>query len=430
MDTIPYFTRVDRYFAGRFLWYFMLCLFIGGSLFLVFDFFPKIDDVSKLFQDKGTAGTLEILAKYYTIHISHVFRLLGGIPILLGAAQALYTLEKGSNLTTRGGEVIPILTSGFSRWRVAIPFLYTGIFLVICSTVLNECFLPGCYAWPGANSNNFSEEARVAFTQRDLFTGVEIQGESLDLRQKWIRAPRVVVPPPLAERSFTVSAAAGQWYPESESHPAGYLMTEVEHFAEIKRMLLADPIYLPVRSVPAAERQKSASKSGGGQNPKITENGKNSVNPVPRMKLLLLTEDQPWIPTDAIFFCTDVMPSGLYKQGNSFVPISLPDLRRKIASPSVDRQLNLRVEMHSRILQPLLDVALLMTCLPLLLSGRFRSKLFITGMLVGMSCLYMLIPSFTTLLGREGAVTPMVAAWIPVFVFYSLAALLFEEYYT
>lgn len=409
MDTIPYFTRIDRYFAVRFLWCFVLCVFISGSLFLAFDFVPKLDDMPKLFQEHGALGALELLAKYYTIHISHIFRLIGGIPILLGAAQALYMMERASNLTTRGGEVIPILTSGFSRWRVAIPFLYTGFFLVVCMTLLNEWFLPGCHGWPGANSNDYKTEVQAAFAQRDLLTGVEIQGAALNLQQMYIRQPRFVVA--LARRNLTISAGTAQWQPKTDARPSGYLLTEVDHFEELRKTLLAEPVTVHVRGVSVAESASAAA-------------------PAVKEKLILLTEDHPWIPADAVFFRTEIMPSGLYKQANSYVPISLADLRRKIEAPSVDPQYDLRVEMHKRILQPFLDMSLLMMCLPIILSGRFRSKLLISAIIVGVSCLYLAIPAFCALLGREGAVTPLVAAWIPLFIFYSVAALLFEEYYT
>jgi len=379
----------------------MLCLFIIGSIFLVFDFFPKIDDIFKLFQEHNTPRALRILLQFYTVHLLNALRIAGAIPVLAGAMLALYSLEKASNLTTRGGEIIPILTSGFSRWRVAIPFCYTGCALILIMTFVFEVLFPRCHEWPGANSNNYSADVQKAFTQRDLRTGIDIQGDALDLRKQKILSPGFVIPPTLAKKNLFIAAGSAQWLPKKDGRPSGYLLAEVVNFAEHKNSLLASPIFLPTKSPDA-----------------------------PAEKLILTAEDADWIGPEELFFRSEIHPSDLRPRDASFVPISLVDLRHKIKMPATDDQLPLRIEMHRRILQPLHDASLLFLCLPIILSGRFRSKFIVSIILMIVILIHYLMPIACGFFAEYGVVSPLAAAWIPLFIFYPLAAFLFEEYYT
>lgn len=419
VNTIPYFTTVDRYFISRFLWNFLLCLFVIGSIFLVFDFFPKIEDIFKLFQERGSFPAIQILLQYYMVHLLYALRVAGSTPVLAGAMMALYSLEKTSNLSTRGGEIIPILTSGFSRWRVAIPFCYTSCVLIFVLTFIFEVLFPSCQEWPGANSNKYSTETQKARTQRDLHTGVDIQGNTVDLQKQKIISPGFIIPPELAKKNLYIAAGSAQWFPEKDERPSGYLLTEIGNFSELKKTLQASPIF--VRSKQRMSIQKTSESDF---------HEENVTNAVSTEKLILTAEDGDWIGPEELFICTKIHPSELYQKDVSYVPVSLVDLWRKIKMPSTDKQLRARVEMHRRILQPFLDASLIFLSLPIILSGRFRSKFMVSTLLMVVILFYFLVPVACGFFGEYGVVSPLAAAWIPLFIFYPLAAFLFGEYYT
>ncbi|MDO4550537.1 MAG: LptF/LptG family permease [Planctomycetia bacterium] len=436
MFSFPYFTIIDRYFVARYLWNFTLCLFVGLAIFLVFDCFPKIDDIFELFQKKGIFFGAITLVQYYFIHTFYILRLVGGIPVLVGATLALYSLEKASNLNTRGGEVIPVLTSGFSRWRIAIPFMYTGFFLIIILTLIQECFLPLCKNWPGASNNSYLEKSHNAFTQRDLLTGISFQGDSLDLEQGEIGAPRFIIPSTLATKNVYIVGESAEWYPSPENHSSGYLIKKIENFGELKNFLREHPVFLPQKDFLSQSTVQNTFSDENAPTEKDTKtimsekNSQNTSKTDSSEKIILTSEDADWIKSDEIFFCTNISPSSFIQQKTPYVPLSLLDLWDKIKKPSTDYQLHSRIEIHSRILKPFLDMSLLLLSLPIILSGRFRSKFFISVILIFIILSYIIIPGICTFLGNHGDVSPLMAAWLPIFIFYSVAAVLFAEFYT
>ncbi|MDO4584365.1 MAG: LptF/LptG family permease [Planctomycetia bacterium] len=391
MQPLPYFTIVDRYFIRQLLWTTFLCFFCVVGIYLLFDMLPKFESIPELFREHSW-GAFSILFQYYTVRILNLLQYTGITFIILGVTITFYSMERNSNLTTRGGEVIPMLTSGFSRWRVAIPFCYTGIFMVLLLTLVLEGFFPYCESWPGANSSSYTPDKTAEMEEkRDFQTGITILGNQLDLETGTIQNPRFIIPISLTHSHVdTLIAATATWMEATSEHPSGYALTNVVDLGR-KTWIFSS---------------------------------------LSSEKIILSRNQAPWMETGELFICTEMRPTYLRSKAKAFVPESLWKLRQKLAEPNDDFQLETRVALHSRILKPFLEMSLFFLTIPIILSARLRSKLMISILLLGVILLFQLIPILCRGLGERDVVSPFFAAWIPIFVFYSLAAILFDEFYT
>lgn len=389
MKPLPYFTIIDRYFIRQLLWTTFLCFFCVIGIYLLFDMLPKFDSIPELFREYSW-GAFQIFFQYYTVRILNLLQYTGITFLILGVTITFYSMERTSNLTTRGGEVIPMLTSGFSRWRVAIPFCYTGILMVLFLTFILEVLFPHCEQWPGANSSSFTPEKNVSMEEkRDFQTGITILGNQLDLVVGSIQNPRFIIPISVTRSHVdTLNAQTALWVDATPEHPSGYILTGVADLGRKNWLFSADP------------------------------------------NVILLRGNASWMETGEVFISTEIRPTYLQSKAKAFVPEPIWKLHKKLKEPNDDFQLATRVALHSRILKPFLEMALFFLTIPIILSARLRSKLMISILLLGMILLFQLIPLLCQGLGERGIVSPFFAAWIPIFIFYPLATVLFDEFYT
>ncbi|MDO4576314.1 MAG: LptF/LptG family permease [Planctomycetia bacterium] len=396
MPSFPYFTIIDRYFIRSLLLTTLMCLISVVGIMLLFDILQRADAIPDLFKTHSW-GALEILGKYYLIRVLWILQTAGIYLIVSGLTITFYRMERNTTATTRGGEVIPMMTSGFSRLRVAVPFFYTSIFLVLCLFVLVEGFFPNCTDWPGSNSSSYTPEKSVNIAKRiDTSTRIKISGDRLNLESGQIVRPRLELPLSMTGALIDdITAELAQWVAATEEHPGGYLLFGVEDLD--KKSWIA-----PVTSVEPWKTQK-----------------------------IFPAANLTWVPEGGdLFVVSQLQPEFLQNRVQMFVPVSLWEIYRKLHEPSKNFQLDLRVELHSRLLKPLLNISLIFLTVPIILSARFRSKLVI-ALLLGMAVLvFQVVPAFCIGMGERGMVSPYFAAWLPLFVFYTLDAFLFEELYT
>ncbi|HJT34548.1 MAG TPA: LptF/LptG family permease, partial [Pirellulales bacterium] len=88
---------------------------------------------------------------------------------------------------------------------------------------------------------------------------------------------------------------------------------------------------------------------------------------------------------------------------------------------------DVRVAIHSRVVQPLLDLTLLFLGLPLVLSGTNRNVFVAIG-LCGLVCTaFMMVVLGCQYLGEISLLEPALAAWAPLMVFVPVAVGLFDR---
>ncbi len=82
----------------------------------------------------------------------------------------------------------------------------------------------------------------------------------------------------------------------------------------------------------------------------------------------------------------------------------------------------MRVAVHSRMVQPLMDGTLLMLGLPLMLSRRNRNVFFSISICLGVATAFTLLSLCCQSLGGMSVLRPSLAAWLPLLIFVPVAA--------
>lgn len=136
--------KLDRYIFFRILTITLFMLGVLICIFILIDFSENSDD----FADKGAQFT-EIWNQYYLNYIPEMTRLV--LPVAVFTACLFLTGQMTERL-----EIIAIKASGISLYRLAMPFLFIGVFLAAIVSYLDA------YVIPESNAE------RIAFEQMYL----------------------------------------------------------------------------------------------------------------------------------------------------------------------------------------------------------------------------------------------------------------------
>ena len=101
---------------------------------------------------------------------------------------------------------------------------------------------------------------------------------------------------------------------------------------------------------------------------------------------------------------------------------SMPELIAELHGPAADSGADVRVAIHTRILQFFMDGTLVMLGLPVMLSRRSRNAYVSIGICLAVATLFMLTALACQQLGQSEHDAPALAAWLPLLVFAPLAA--------
>ena len=102
------------------------------------------------------------------------------------------------------------------------------------------------------------------------------------------------------------------------------------------------------------------------------------------------------------------------------------DLIRARRNASLGLGADVAVSIHSRILQPLLDMILLFLGLPLILRGGNRNVFMAVGLCLSVVVGFMIVVAAMQYLGSSYLIPPDLAAWCPLIVFAPIAMAMSE----
>jgi lipopolysaccharide export system permease protein len=106
---------------------------------------------------------------------------------------------------------------------------------------------------------------------------------------------------------------------------------------------------------------------------------------------------------------------------------STPALIAGLQNRSLDFGADVRVAIHSRMVQPFLDLTLLFLGLPLVLSRENRNMFMAVGLCLAMVAGFMLVVLACQYLGASLLVSPALAAWLPLMVFAPAAVAMYDR---
>ncbi|HSW45737.1 MAG TPA: LptF/LptG family permease [Phycisphaerae bacterium] len=125
---------LDRYILGSFLINYFLSLFVLISLYVILDLFVNLDEFTE--SGKGTLSIMYDIGNFYFYNLPLYFAQLSGVITAFAACATLARMQ-------RNNEIVAVLTSGTSLYRLAVPIVVAGLAMNALVILDHEVVLPG-----------------------------------------------------------------------------------------------------------------------------------------------------------------------------------------------------------------------------------------------------------------------------------------------
>ncbi|MGD9644574.1 MAG: LptF/LptG family permease [Pirellulales bacterium] len=361
---------IDRYLLRQFLQVLTICFCSLTGLYVVFDAFGNLDEFLRYGEQQG--GVFGLLAEYYAYRSIFFFDRTSGILALVAAMFTVTWIQRHNELTA-------LAAAGLSTGRVMRPVLYAAMAVALIAALNRELVIPRI-------SGPLSRDAKdlLGDTGRDLQptydqkTDIFFRGRQTFANEQKIVEPNFLLPPGLDAYGKQLAAAEASYKSANAEHPSGYLMhavSEPSGIAELASLKLGDET------------------------------------------ILFTPRDTTWLKPDECFVASEVNFEQL-TGGNRFRQFSSTrQLIRGLRNPSLAFGADVRVTIHSRFVQPLLDITLLLLGLPLVLARENRNIFLAIGLCLGLVTVFMLVVIACQYLGGIYLLSPALAAWLPLMIF-------------
>ncbi|MFM2095962.1 MAG: hypothetical protein RIS70_3086, partial [Planctomycetota bacterium] len=312
---------LDRYILQQFFKVLLVGFVALASLYVIIDAFTNLDEF-QIYAERQGRNILAIVYDYYRIHSLSVFDKTYGMLALLAAMATITWLQRSRELTA-------ILAGGITKWRVVAPILAATVVVSGLGMANREWWMPAHRAQLTRNAQDWLGDTPRAFTPRyDHRTDIFFTGRAVVRSRQRIERPNFRLPTTLSEFGDKLVADSAVYYPPEGDRPAGFLLDKVER-----------PENLASRP--------SCSLDG---------------EPV-----LLSPSDTDWLEPRQCFVVSQltfeqIATGDLWQRFSS-----TSELIHELGNPSYRVGAETRVIIHSRFLQPFLDVTLVMLGLPLVL---------------------------------------------------------------
>ena len=373
---------IDRYLLRQFIRTFVICFLSLTGLYIVFDAFTNLDEFIRCGQKAG--GVVPFMAWYYLYHSILFFDRTSS---MLALTSAMFTVA----WIQRHNEMTALMAAGVSRVRVLIPIIIAVAVVSLFSAATRELVIPRYHNEMARRPQDpLGDQPQPLSTRYDNWTDVRLGGKSTYADDKRIEKPVFELPTSLAEYGKQVVADNAYYMPPHGNRPGGYLFKGV-----------SEPKHLDTRPSLFLDQQI----------------------------VLITPRDAPkWLKPDQCFLCSGVDFDQLTGRDSFKQLSSTGQLIAALRNPSLGFGADVRVAIHTRMAQPLLDMTLLFLGLPLVVTRESRNVFLAMGMCVGLTVMFMLAVMGLQLLGEASyLVSPSLAVWVPLMVFVPLAVGLSES---
>lgn len=363
------FTTFDRYLLKRYFHVFIIGFIATYGLYVVFDGFTNIDEFQIGVENDPSTSLFRIMIQRYLYQSSIFFDMVSPILTVLSGVVVF-------SLMVRHGELNPVLSAGIPTYRLAIPLAFATI-IVNCFTVANqELLIPKIADKIQANRGDLGNSSQAVEPVYDFSTRIMINGIELYLTENKLKAAEFVLSKPMVHDFVTVKSDVAYYHLESDDSPGGWLLKNASpRYNELEIAEFAKEMILP---------------------------GKD--------------------PQD-IFIVTDVGCDQLCNRNSSSL-ISTTDLIARINNPSFS-DLSIRkqkMDLHSRLTSPFMNLIAVIMSIPFVLRKESRSQILNIAVCICMMGGIFAVTQCFSYLGSTKLLTPDQAAWFPVIVCGALAA--------
>ncbi len=375
-------TIIDRYLLRQFLQTFVICFVSLTGLYIVIDGFGNLEEFITYSRTHGSL--LWVMGEYYAYRSLSFFDVTSGILMLISAMFTLTWIQRHNELTA-------IESAGISKARVIKPLVAAVVVISLLSAANRELGIPACRDQLSHNAQDLGGTAGKELQPRyDYQTDILFhRGETFADKLR-IHKPEFRLPQTISLDSSSLTAENAYYYSPDGDRPGGYLLMNVAQPKNIDQVASIDLGDEPV---------------------------------------ILTSYDTPWLKPGECFLVSDVSFEQL-EGGNNWRRLSSTmELIGGLRNRSLDFGADVRVAIHSRLVQPLLDLTLLFLGVPLVLARGNRNVFMAIGLCVGVAVAFMLVVIGCQALGSGSLLHPALAAWLPLMIFVPIAVGLSDPLY-
>jgi lipopolysaccharide export system permease protein len=379
---------LDRYLLWQFARSFVICFVSLGGLFVVIDGFGNLDSFMQYAEKQGSLAG--VMAPYYGYRLLAVFDATSGVLTLVAA---MFTIS----LFQRHNEMTALMAAGVPVGRIVRPVVWAVVAVSLAAVGVRELVIPAVRDQPGLARNAqdlLGDVARDLTPLYDQQTDILLQGKATYADTRRIHKPNFRLLRSLAKYGNQLVGEDAFYRPPQQGRPGGYLVQKV--------------------SQPA----------------KITERPSLALADRPGRPVILTPADTPWLQKGEVFVASNVTFEQLTGGWAWRRFASVFELIGGLRNPSLEFAADVRVAIHARFVQPVLDATLLLLGLPLVVSRQQRNVFLATGLCFAVAATFMVVVIVCQEMGRQSLVNPALAAWLPLFVFVPAAAVVAEPLVT
>ena len=363
-------TKIDRYLLFLYSRVFLICFLTLSGLLIVVQVFTNLDEMIAYGKFRGSF--VFGLAEYFSPYVLSIYDRMCGLLALLATMFVVAWLYHTHEMTA-------LLAAGISKGRIIRPIVILSAVLILIAAVSREVLIPQYASMLSKTPQELlGESTRTIRPTEDVAMGVLIAGRNLQPANVTINQPIFKFLGPAAQVTRQITGFSAKFLGADETHPQGYLVTEPKG---------AEPL--------------------AGKNSVVNDQG----------VFLLLPVDTPWLKPNECFIPSklefDVLRGGAARQ---FAATS--DLIWRMQNQTHYYGADLKVAVHTRFIQPLLDFTQLLIGIPLILSNRNRNLVgMILTCMISFAAFFGISIGLHTLGSSETLLSPATAAWAPLLIF-------------
>ncbi|MEX2141142.1 MAG: LptF/LptG family permease [Pirellulales bacterium] len=368
---------LDRYLLRQFLSVFAIAFCSLAGLYIVADALGHLEE----FVTQAGDSLIATMAEYYGYRTIAFFDRTSGILTLIAAMFTLASFQRHNEMTA-------VEAAGISKWRTVRPIILAVVAISLFAAASRELVIPQFRDKFSRSAQDLAADSTKRLAPRYDNNDVFINGRQLRTNQQRIDDPTFRLPPELAHYGRYLVGKTATYQTATDDRPAGFLFENVSQ----------------PQSLPAKPSLRLA-----------------SGEPV-----LMTPHDTTWLKANECFLVSGVAFDQLVDAASWRQYSSTADLIAGLYNRSLDFGADVRVTIHSRLVQPVLDVTLLFLGMPLLLRRGNRNVFLAIGLCLLVVIGFLLVVMSCQYLGTSILVTPVMAVWAPLFVFVPLAAWISE----
>ncbi len=367
------FKLIDRQLFRSYVKSYLICLVSLLGLYVVVDLFMNIDEFFQV--KRGLGATLKHVGLYYGTRMTFIFDRLSEAIVLLAAMFTVAWVQ-------RNNELLPLLSAGISTRRVVRPVLVAACALV-CLNILNQELLIPQLGGVQVSRDDPDQAKPVGVNGEFDANGVLITGRNAVRKDLLIQDFTCTIPPSFAGGKLVYVQARQAFYvpPSDNPHSGGWLLTQTDR--------------------PGQEEWTR---------PGLLE----QVEPG---KYLLYTDvDFERLTQDKVKW--------FYQKSTWELVTEL------LKQTDTNHLAAIAVFFHTRLTRPLLGMILVIMGMGVILRNQNRHVFISAGFCLVLCALFYAVGLGARYLGDHEILSPVQAAWLPVFLFGPVAAVLFDAIHT